>query len=95
MTKADLIEHLSKRSDLPKRVSAVIIRAICESLASALAAVEKVELRGFGSFRLKVRNALAACNPKTGERVEVARKGMPVFRAGKGLQKAVNVGQGG
>ena len=63
-----------------------------KSLAEALDAGEKVELRGFGSFRLKVRNARNARNPKTGEKVNVGKKIVPAFRAGRALKSAVNPG---
>jgi len=90
MTKADLIELIAKRSDLPKKPAEIIVNTIFQSVTEALESGEKVELRGFGSFRMKVRDARTARNPKTGEKVQVEKKKVPTFRAGKELKEAVN-----
>jgi integration host factor subunit beta len=90
MTKADLIELVSKKSNLPKKPAEIIVNTIFKSITEALDAGEKVELRGFGSFRMKVREARTARNPKTGEKVHVDRKKVPHFRAGKELKESVN-----
>jgi integration host factor subunit beta len=90
MTKADLIELIAKRSDLPKKPAEIIVNTIFQSVTEALESGEKVELRGFGSFRMKVRDARTARNPKTGEKVQVDMKKVPTFRAGKELKEAVN-----
>lgn len=90
MTKADLIELVAKRSNLPKKPAEIIVNTIFKAVIDALEKGEKVELRGFGSFRMKVREARIARNPKTGEKVQVARKKVPSFRAGKELKEAVN-----
>ncbi|MGA9751056.1 MAG: HU family DNA-binding protein [Acidobacteriota bacterium] len=90
MTKADLIELVAKRADLPKKPAEIIVNTIFQSVTEALDKGEKVELRGFGSFRMKIREARTARNPKTGERVQVGQKKVPHFRAGKELREAVN-----
>jgi integration host factor subunit beta len=90
MTKADLIELVAKRADLPKKPAEIIVNTIFQSVTDALDKGEKVELRGFGSFRMKIREARTARNPKTGERVQVGQKKVPHFRAGKELREAVN-----
>lgn len=90
MTKADLIEMISKRSDLPKKHAEIVVNTIFKSIMDALEGGEKVELRGFGSFHMKVREARVARNPKTGEKVQVATKKIPHFRSGKELKEAVN-----
>ena len=90
MTKADLVEALGRKADLPKKASELVINAIFGSLAEALDNGEKVELRGFGSFHVKLRAARTARNPKTGEKVQVGEKRVPSFRAGKELKAAVN-----
>lgn len=92
MTKADLVELLATRADCSRATSQLMINTRFKSLAEALDAGEKVELRGFGSFRLKVRNARNARNPKTGEKVNVGKKIVPAFRAGRALKSAVNPG---
>lgn len=94
MTKNDLIEMLSEKAELPKNASALVVNTLLDALASTLSAGGKVELRGFGSFRLKVREARSARNPKTGEKVRVQERAVPVFRAGKELKEAVNGGKG-
>jgi integration host factor subunit beta len=90
MTKADLIELVSKKADLPKKPAEIIVNTIFQSVSEALERGEKVELRGFGSFRMKIREARTARNPKTGEKVQVDKKKVPTFRAGKELKEAVN-----
>jgi len=90
MTKADLIELVAKHSNLPKKPAEIIVNTIFKSVTAALDNGDKVELRGFGSFRMKVREARTARNPKTGEKVMVQKKKIPHFRAGKELKEAVN-----
>ena len=90
MTKADLIELIAKKSNLPKKHAEIVVNTIFKSIMDALDSGEKVELRGFGSFHMKVRDARTARNPKTGEKVSVDAKKVPHFRSGKELREAVN-----
>jgi integration host factor subunit beta len=90
MTKADLITVLSRSSHLSKGVSEIIVETIFKSMSRALDAGEKIELRGFGSFRVKIREARTARNPKTGQKVHVGRRKVPSFRVGKELVEAIN-----
>jgi len=90
MTKADIIELVANRSDLPKKQAEMVVNTVLMSIVEALDAGEKVELRGFGSFRMKVRDARTARNPKTGEKVQVDQKKVPYFRAGKELRELIN-----
>jgi integration host factor subunit beta len=90
MTKADLIEMVASRSNLPKKHAELIVHTIFRCITDALEDGDKVELRGFGSFRMKTREARIARNPKTGEKVQVDTKRVPHFRAGKELREAVN-----
>ena len=90
MTKADLVEEVAKAIELPKKDSEVIVKSIFESITSALHRGEKVELRGFGSFRLRERKARVGRNPKTGETVNVPAKKVPYFKAGKELKELIN-----
>lgn len=90
MTKADIIELVAKRSDLPKKQAEMVVNTVLMSVVEALDAGEKVELRGFGSFRMKMRDARTARNPKTGEKVQVDQKKVPFFRAGKELRELIN-----
>ena len=90
MTKADLIEEVSAISRLSKKSSEVIVNTFFESIVSSLQRREKIELRGFGSFKLRQRRARIGRNPKTGARVEVPAKVVPYFKPGKDLRELVN-----
>lgn len=90
MTKADLIEEVSAISRLSKKSSEVIVNTFFESIVDSLRRYEKIELRGFGSFKLRQRRARIGRNPKTGARVEVPAKVVPYFKAGKDLRELVN-----
>ncbi len=90
MTKADIIEWVAQRSDIPKKQAEMVVNTVLLSIVEALDAGEKVELRGFGSFRMKKREARVARNPKTGEKVQVEEKKIPYFRAGKELKELIN-----
>lgn len=93
MTKADLVNLIAERANLPKKPAEVIVGTLFKSLTEALLQGEKIELRGFGSFKMKTREARVARNPKTGEKVMVGRKRVPYFRPGKQLKEAVNRGK--
>ncbi len=90
MTKADLIEEVSAISQLSKKSSAVVVNTFFDSVANALCRQEKVELRGFGSFKHRQRRARVGRNPRTGDRVEVPAQGVPYFKPGKDLRQLVN-----
>ncbi|HDH53031.1 MAG TPA: integration host factor subunit beta [Nitrospirae bacterium] len=91
MTKSVLIEKLSEKLEgLSKRQTEVIIETIFESIKESLAKGGKVEVRGFGNFRLRSRDARKARNPKTGESVDVPPKKVPYFKVGKDLREMVN-----
>ncbi len=91
MTKSVLIEKIAEKLDgLSKKQTEVIVETIFESVKEALAKGGKVEIRGFGNFRLRSRNARKARNPKTGESVEVPPKKVPYFKVGKELREMVN-----
>jgi integration host factor subunit beta len=90
MTKADLIEEVAAVSRLSKKSSEVVVNAFFDSIVGSLQRREKIELRGFGSFKLRRRRARVGRNPKTGERVEVPAKVVPYFKPGKDLRDLVN-----
>lgn len=92
MNKTGLIEQVAAKEGLPKEVAALIVDTVFDSLASALDAGQGVEIRGFGSFRMKVRGATIRRNPKTGAKVQVGEKRVAVFRVGRELREAVNGG---
>ena len=90
MTKADLIEELAKVSNLTKKESETIVHTIFDTITEALAKGDKVELRGFGSFRIRRRRARRGRNPKTGTSINVPPKRVPFFKVGKELRQLVN-----
>jgi integration host factor subunit beta len=90
MTKAELVEEVSKVSDLTKKHSEVIVDTVFRSIISALQRGEKIELRGFGSFRLRQREPRKGRNPKTGDKVDVPPKKVPYFKPGKELKELIN-----
>ncbi len=90
MTKADLIEEVSRVVELTRKESEVIVEAIFDSVVRSLRTGDKIEIRGFGSFRTRERQARIGRNPKTGTRVEVPAKRIPYFKPSKELKDLVN-----
>jgi integration host factor subunit beta len=90
MTKADLVEKVTRLGDLTRRDGEVIVETVFDSVISALQSGDKIEIRGFGSFRIRQRNPRIGRNPKTGERVEVPAKRVPYFKPSKELRDLVN-----
>src|SRR6478736_1903287 len=90
MTKAELVEEVSRVSDLTKKHSEVIVDTVFKSIITALQRGEKIELRGFGSFRLRRREPRKGRNPKTGDKVDVPPKKVPYFKPGKELKDLIN-----
>lgn len=90
MTKAELIEEVSKVVNLTKKETETIVNTIFENITEALVRGDKVELRGFGSFRIRHRQSRKGRNPKTGTTVDVPEKRVPFFKVGKRLRELVN-----
>src|ERR1700749_30451 len=90
MTKADLIEEVSRVVEMTRKESEVIVEAIFDSIVRALRGGDKIEIRGFGSFRTRQRQSRGGRNPKTGTRVEVPAKKIPYFKPSKELKDVVN-----
>ena len=90
MTKAELIEEVSRVSDLTKKHSEIIVDTVFKSIINALHRGDKIELRGFGSFRFRNRAPRKGRNPKTGEKVDVPPKRIPYFKMGKELKALLN-----
>lgn len=93
MTKADLVDHVTALGDLTRRDGEVIVDTLFESVISALKTNDKVEVRGFGSFRTRQRNSRTGRNPKTGASVAVPAKRVPFFKPSKELRDLVNPGE--
>jgi integration host factor subunit beta len=91
MTKSELIQRLAEHNPhLYQRDVERIVATIFDEISSALAAGDRVELRGFGAFSVKARAARIGRNPRTGEAVNVAKKFVPFFKAGKDLRDRLN-----
>jgi integration host factor subunit beta len=93
MTKSELIQRLSERNPhLYQRDLERIVTAIFDEIAAALARGDRVELRGFGAFSVKRRDARLGRNPRTGDSVHVEEKHIPFFKTGKQLRERLNEG---
>lgn len=93
MTKSELIEKLSYTAGgLNKREAELVVNTIFDSIGAALADGDRVEIRGFGSFSVRERDARLARNPKSGEVVSIPSKKTPFFKTGKELKIRVNNG---
>jgi len=90
MTKADLVEEVARVTELTRKDAEVIVDTLFESVIKALKTGDKLEVRGFGSFRVRQRNARVGRNPKTGEKVEVPAKRVPYFKPSKELKDLIN-----
>src|ERR1700738_2453479 len=90
LTKADLIEEVLRVTELPRKESESIVETIFESIIEALQKSQKIEIRGFGSFRTRQRRGRIGRNPKTGAKVEVPAKKIPFFKPSKELKDFVN-----
>ena len=90
MNKSELIEALSQKINVPLREADSITNPVLDSMTSALAAGDSIEIRGFGSFVVKKYESYQGRNPKTGERIKVPPKKLPFFKVGKELRERVN-----
>src|ERR1700678_2791258 len=90
MTKADLVEEVAQLGDLTRRDGEMIGDTIFDSVIHALRSGDKIEIRGFGSFRILQRKPRTGRNPKTGAKVDVPAKRVPYFKPSKELRDLVN-----
>jgi integration host factor beta subunit len=91
MTKSELVEKIMEANGiLSRKESEMVVNIIFDSMADALKAGDKVEIRGFGSFTIREREAREARNPKSGEIVKIPAKKTPFFKTGKELRERVN-----
>ena len=93
MTKAELVDQVTALGDLTRRDGEVIVETLFDSIIEALKTNDKVEVRGFGSFRSRQRKPRTGRNPKTGESVAVPAKRVPYFKPSKELRDLVNPGE--
>jgi integration host factor subunit beta len=92
MTKSQLIEALAKAEGITLKVAEEAVNIIFESMEDALAKGDRLEIRGFGSFKVKCYDCYKGRNPKSGEIIEVKPKRLPFFKVGKELKERVNTG---
>lgn len=93
MTRSELVELIAqRRPEIPRQRLEAIVHAMFDQLSAALVRGERIELRGFGTFGVKVRPAHQARNPRTGDRVEVPARKDVTFAAGKELKERLNDG---
>ncbi|MGH9468583.1 MAG: HU family DNA-binding protein [Terriglobales bacterium] len=90
MTKADLIAEVTRSGVPTRKDSEIIVETIFSNIVNALKAGDKVEIRGFGSFRVRDREARLGRNPKTGATVSVPARKIPYFKPSKELRDGVN-----
>ena len=90
MTKAELIEEVASQATLTRKETELIVDTVFDNITTALSRGDKVELRGFGSFRIRQRQPRKGRNPKTGDSVSVPEKRVPFFKVGKRLRELVN-----
>lgn len=90
LTKAELVEEVARVTQLTKKQAEEIVNTVFATIVESLRSGRKIELRGFGSFRIRDRGARLGRNPKTGEKVEVPPKRIPYFKPGKELKEQLN-----
>ena len=91
MTKAELVEEVARTTQLTKKQAEIIVNEVFDSIVHSLKSGEKIELRGFGSFRIRHRGARTGRNPKTGDKVKVPPKRIPYFKPGKELRELLEL----
>jgi integration host factor subunit beta len=91
MNKSQLIEALAKAEDLTLKKAEEVVTTVFDDMEEALIRGERVEIRGFGSFKIKHYEGYEGRNPKTGEIIHVAEKKLPFFKVGKELKERVDV----
>jgi integration host factor subunit beta len=94
MTKSDLIEKLAEQGKLSKKQAEMIVAHVFDSMTAAMKAGDRIEIRGFGSFKVKHYKPYVGRNPKTGEKVEVKEKKLPFFKVGKEMKEMVDQREG-
>ena len=90
MNKAELVKKVSDRTEIPSNATKVIVDTIFDSMRQSMEKGEGVEIRGFGTFRVRKYGTYKGRNPKTGKIVDVAPKRLPYFKVGKELKQKVN-----
>ena len=90
MNKSDLIEKIVEGSKLPRKRAEAAVNLVFDSMTAALVRNERIEIRGFGSFKSKPYRARTGRNPRTGATIHVSAKRLPFFKVGKELRERVD-----
>jgi len=90
VTKSELVDLLAAERNLPRRTAEAVVNLMFDSMRDALVRGDRIELRGFGSFRVRHYGGYTGRNPKTNNAIEVKPKLLPVFKVGKALRQRVN-----
>ena len=90
MLKSDLIDRVAIRTNLTKFQTKLVVNSFINTITESLSEGTDIEIRGFGSFRIRERNARIGMNPKSGQRISIPAKKVPYFTAGKGLKLIVD-----
>lgn len=90
MNKSELIRNLAERNDVPMDYATTVVNTFFQSIKDAMVQGDRVEIRGFGSFKVKEYQGYKGRNPKTGQSVDVQPKRLPFFRPGKELKDHLN-----
>ena len=90
MNKSDLIEALSRDAELPITKAEEVVKTVFNNMATVLADGDRVEIRGFGTFKVKNYDGYIGHNPKTGEPIKVKSKKLPFFKCGRELKERVD-----
>jgi integration host factor subunit beta len=94
LTGEQLNKLLADKEDISQKKAKLVIDAMFQSMAESLQMTERVDIRGFGTFKVKHYEGYTGRNPKTGEAVDVKQKKLPCFKVGKALKRRVNNGHG-
>ena len=90
MNKSQLIERIAKEEGITIKNAASVVNVVFDSMSDSLAKGDRVEIRGFGSFKVKSYDSYQGRNPKTGEIIQVKEKKLPYFKVGKEMKERVD-----
>jgi nucleoid DNA-binding protein len=90
LTKADIVDHIASATGLTKVETEAVVDGFISTVIEALKDGKNIEIRGFGSFKVKKRKSRIARNPRTGEQVIVDEHYVPIFKVSKDLKNAVD-----
>lgn len=90
MKKTELIAAVAEQSGLTKKDAEKAVTAVIDTIINAVAAGDKIQLTGFGTFEQRTRNSRTGCDPRTGNKIEIPASKVPAFKAGKNFKDIVN-----